>query len=242
MARILPIARSRFETAESPFWISYADLMTALVMLFMVVMSLSMITIAVQAMEEKKAREEEKRQRETEIQEVMAQLEKESGNRALDITINRNAHTISFGGKARFALNSYQLNEEAKKSLRAFVPLLLEARQTETGGRWLKRVHIEGYTDESGTYLYNVNLSLNRAQAVVCTMMAAELNDADRRRLREMLIIDGATVTSIKSTPEESRRVEVRLEFRTLGDDEQPLPVPDMTLGNCVIPLQNTKE
>jgi len=220
MARILPLIRKRAETSESPFWISYADLMTALVMLFLVVMSISMVTIAVQAME---AREQ-------------AEAEKEG----LDLTVNRATHTISFGEKARFAHDSFRLSASAEKGLQAFVPLLLDVHASEAGHRWLKRVHIEGYTDETGTYLYNVYLSLNRAQAVVCALFATDLDPERRRKLRSLLMIDGATVTSIKKTPEESRRVEVRLEFRQLGDKQEPLLVPEMSggLGQCAITMK----
>ncbi len=39
-----PIARNKDE-GEKPFWISYADLMTALMILFLVVMVASLITV-----------------------------------------------------------------------------------------------------------------------------------------------------------------------------------------------------
>jgi len=268
MARILPLIRRRAETSESPFWISYADLMTALVMLFMVVMSISMVTIAVQAMktkeqamvekeqamevrrlaieerrlamEERQLREKAKIIRDKEILTVLDLLASKAEERKLDLTVNRTTHTISFGEKARFAHDSFLLSASAKKGLQAFVPLLLEVRASEAGHRWLKRVHIEGYTDETGTYLYNVYLSLNRAQAVVCALFATDLDPERRRKLRSLLMIDGATVTSIKQTREESRRVEVRLEFRQLGDKKEPLPVPEMSggLGRCAITMQ----
>jgi len=268
MARILPLIRRRAETSESPFWISYADLMTALVMLFLVVMSISMVTIAVQAMEareqaleekeramedrrlaieerrlameERQLREKAKMIRDKEILSVLDLLASKAEKRALDLTVNRATHTISFGEKARFAHDSFLLSTSARKGLQAFVPLLLEVRASEAGHRWLKRVHVEGYTDETGTYLYNVYLSLNRAQAVVCALFATDLDPERRRKLRSLLMIDGATVTSIKKTREESRRVEVRLEFRQLGDKEKPLPVPEMSrgLGRCAIIME----
>ncbi len=260
MARFLPLIRRRTETAESPFWISYADLMTALVMLFMVVMSISMVTIAVQAledkeqsmeirrlaieerrlaMEERQLREEAKIIRDREILQVLDLLASKAQERGLDLTVNRTNHTISFGKKARFAHDSYRLSPSARGGLQAFVPLLLEVHSSDVGQRWLKRVHVEGYTDETGTYLYNVYLSLNRAQAVVCALFATDLDPERRRKLRSLLMIDGATVTSIKKTREESRRVEVRLEFRQLGDAEEPLPVPEMSggLGKCAITM-----
>ncbi|MGN7613158.1 OmpA family protein [Magnetococcales bacterium HHB-1] len=220
----------RTETTESPFWISFADLMTALVMLFLVVMSISMVAVSSRSLVEKKAQE-------TDIESILVGLDQAAKKRDLEIHINQTNHTISFGEKVRFAHNSYQLSKEAIKKLQDFVPLLLKVKASHEGQRWLKRVHIEGYTDETGTYLYNVHLSLNRAQAVVCALIATPLTQTQRNALRQMLIIDGASTTSIKSSPSESRRVEVRLEFRHLGEAIKPTYQPrvNMPLGRCAI-------
>lgn len=256
MARTFPITRKRVDTGSDPFWISYADLMTALVMLFLVVMSISMIAVAARSAEEKrllqvekrllemekKDRESVKRIRDEEIAGLLEELENKARAAQLDVDVNQYNQTISFGEKARFAHDSTYLSEEARTQLREFLPLLMEVRNTDTGKRWLKRIHIEGYTDETGTYLYNVNLSLRRAQAVVCALLAGQMSDELVRQFRELLIIDGATVTSIKASREESRRVEVRLEFRQVGDNEAMLPVPAMEVGHCAINLEAGKD
>lgn len=255
MARLFPLSRKRVETGTDPFWISYADLMTALVMLFLVVMSISMIAVAARSAEEKrllqvekklldmekKDRESVKRIRDEEVSGFLLQLEERAKQGGLDIDIDFVNQTISFGEKVRFAHDSTYLSEKARESLRDFVPLLLEVRNNEFGKRWLKRIHIEGYTDETGTYLYNVNLSLRRAQAVLCALLAGNLDEHLVRQFRELLIIDGATVTGIKSSREASRRVEVRLEFRQVGDLEKSLPVPAMEIGKCAIDLEAGK-
>lgn len=230
MARARIIRPIRREEGQNPFWISYADLMTALVMLFLVVMSISMVAIASRDLVKKKAREGD-------IHSLFELIESKAEGEGLAVKVNRAARTISFGKKARFAHDSFQLSAEARESLQTFVPLLLDVQKGEPGRRWLKRVHIEGFTDQTGTYLYNVNLSLNRAQAVVCTLFQAEMSEERRQRLKRLLIIDGATATSIKGSPEESRRVEVRLEFRQLGEEEIFQVGPEMELGRCAIRL-----
>ncbi|MGN7612229.1 OmpA/MotB family protein [Magnetococcales bacterium HHB-1] len=215
---------------ESPFWISYADLMTALVMLFLVVMSISMVAMASRSLVEQKRKEDG-------ISEVMAQLDQGARKKGLDIAINRGNHTISFGSKVRFDKNSHALTPEGIDKLQRFVPLLLGVKSSDSGKRWLKRVHVEGYTDTSGSYLYNVYLSLNRAHAVVCALMATKLPKPQIDQLRSMLIIDGASTTTIKDSPEESRRVEIRLEFRETSDETTIPIVPEMPLGHCVLSL-----
>lgn len=233
--RYLPLAKRRVETETSPFWISYADLMTALVMLFLVVMSISMVAVASRAMVEKKSRE-------TEIQKLLEELDQEVRKRGMDVQVNRLSDTISMGEKALFAHDSYRLTRSAKEALQALVPVLLESSATDKGKRWLKRIHIEGYTDETGSYLYNVNLSLHRAQAVVCALFAGDLTEEQQSQLKKLLIIDGATITSVKPTRDESRRVEVRLEFRQLGDTEVAPPAVEMPLGKCAIRMDDAPE
>ena len=230
MARLSPRIVRRVEDIGNPFWISYADLMTALVMLFLVVMSISMVAIATRPLVEKK-------ERETDIQAVFSQLEQAADREGLELEVDRVTRTIRFGERARFALNSYYLSSVARENLRAFVPLLLELYNGEKGRRWLKQIHIEGYTDATGTYLYNVNLSLNRAQAVVCALFSAELPVEKRILLRQLLIIDGASVTGIKASADASRRVEVRLAFRQPGDETVSRPPVDMPMGRCAIDM-----
>ncbi|MEO5362403.1 MAG: OmpA family protein [Magnetococcus sp. DMHC-8] len=233
MARVIQRSQKQIEDSGNPFWISYADLMTALAMLFLVVMSISIVAIASRPLVEKK-------ERDTAIQIILDRLDRRAKEKNLGLEINHATHTISFGDKASFAFNSYQLSMAAQESLRSFVPLLLDlepdAREQEKN--WLKRIHIEGYTDATGSYLYNVNLSLNRAQAVVCALFSAELPGSRLDRLRQLLIIDGASVTGIKQSAEESRRVEVRLEFRQADDlGTDTLPPVDMPIGRCAIRL-----
>ena len=229
MVRVAPRVRRQIEDGGNPFWISYADLMTALAMLFLVVMSISMVAIASRPMVEKK-------ERETAIQEILNRLELRAQEEKIGLQINRSNYTISFGDKVSFAFNSYQLSTTAQEALQALVPLLLQLEPEVQVINWLKRIHIEGYTDATGTYLYNVNLSLQRAQAVVCALFSAELPTDQRNKLRQILIIDGASITGIKESDEESRRVEVRLEFRQTDDlGEDTAPPVDMAIGKCAI-------
>lgn len=235
MARIRTRFTKQVEESGNPFWISYADLMTALVMLFLVIMSISMVAIATRPLVEKK-------EREVAIQEILDTLEQRAKQNNLDLKINRATRTIHFGDTAVFDFDSFQLSKIAQEKLQAFVPLLLDIQSQKKGNQWLKRIHIEGYTDASGTYLYNINLSLNRAQAVVCTLVSADLTPKELNQLRKLLIIDGASITGIKENAVESRRVEVRLEFRGADDHSINRPVWDMPIGNCAIRLNATKK
>ncbi|MBF0309198.1 MAG: OmpA family protein [Magnetococcales bacterium] len=218
----------RHEPVDNPFWVSYADLMTALMLLFLVVMSLSVVAISSRDWEAR-------RNRDRDIQAILNDLKDKAAQKNLPVTFNPTHYTIGFGEQVRFAHNSHYLSEEARTRIRRFVPVLLELQASQAGRRWLRRVHIEGYTDETGTYLYNVDLSLRRAQAVLCTLLSPDLPEEQKDSLKKLLIIDGASTTSIKDNREESRRVEVRLEFRSFGNAEVTRPLPKMPLGQCPV-------
>ncbi|MBF0194696.1 MAG: OmpA family protein [Magnetococcales bacterium] len=235
MSRYIPITRRKIETTENPFWISYADLMTALVILFLVIMSISIVAISSRPIVEKQ-------ERDSDISAVFDNLERLADEKKLELKINRINHTISFGKKARFGSESFQLSTEAQAQLRAFVPIMLEVKRTIHGERWLKHIHIQGFTDETGSYLYNVHLSLKRAEAVICALLSGKLSKKREQQLQQLLIIDGASITGIKESYEESRRVEVRLEFRQPGDTSKPGPLPNMPLGYCVIDQEEDKK
>ena len=85
--------------------------------------------------------------------------------------------------------------------------------------KWLKRVVVEGYTDAKGDYLYNLNLSLQRSQRVICLLMEAPpgdetaLSTSQREHVRDLFLVGGYSFNSIKPSDEESRRIELRLEY-----------------------------
>ncbi len=90
--------------------------------------------------------------------------------------VDKERNVIDFGDRARFDTASHQLNPEQAKLLRAFVPEVLVIAQDDLGKRWLKRIVAEGFADQRGTYLYNLNLSLQRSQRwVLCVLLAPPL-------------------------------------------------------------------
>jgi len=223
------------DEAEKPFWISYADLMTSLMVLFLVVMSVALLTIT----DEIDAAERRKMIREEEIQKLLSEI-KRAANNFPGMQVNMERSTIDFGPQAQFKIREYAVSLKTASTLRAFVrELLLIARQP-LGEKWLKRVVIEGYTDKTGTYLYNLNLSLNRSHQVLCVLLEQpraghnELALEEKREVQKLFLVGGYSSNSAKKTDEESRRIELRLEF--LGLDEKfPKHVRDQigNLGKC---------
>jgi hypothetical protein len=132
--------------------------------------------------------------------------------------------TIDFGDQARFDTDSNRLTREQMRYLRAFTPEILRIARDPAGRKWLKRVIVEGYADQRGTYLHNLNLSMERSERVLCALLAKPdpgekpLGKEDRMLIQELYLVGGSSFNSLKKTLEESRRIELKLEFLEVGE------------------------
>jgi outer membrane protein OmpA-like peptidoglycan-associated protein len=209
------------DEAEKPFWISYADLMTALMVLFLVVMTVALVSVT----EEVDVVKEREKQQSAAVEELLNDLE--LGIKAFKgAALDRDRRTIEFGTRARFGDNQATLSQEQQRQLRQFVPSVLRVASSEKGRRWIRRVVVEGYTSKTGDYLYNLNLSLRRSQSFLCALFASTeadgfaLSPEQLRQVRSLFIVGGYSANLAKETDEASRRVELRVEFYGPNPDE----------------------
>ncbi|MDR0933724.1 MAG: OmpA family protein [Burkholderiaceae bacterium] len=225
------IGKKHKDEGEKPFWISFADLMTALMVLFLLVMSVALLAVTKTASET----EQRKATREEDIGQLLTQLE-DVAKQYPGMTINRERNVIDFGNRARFETGSSQLTREQAKYLRGFLPKLLALSQAQPGSKWLKRIVVEGFADQRGDYLMNLNLSLQRSQRVLCVLLAnvatenIPLSEADKEKVRDLFLVGGYSFNSAKKSLEESRRIELRLEYYEL--DEPRVKNEDVPRGN----------
>ena len=233
-ARII-VKRGAKSEAEKPFWISFADLMTALMVLFWVVMAVALLAVTKTVSEQQR----KAAQHEIDVEECILTAA-HAAQRHEGVKVDTRRRVIDFGDRARFAFNSSALSGEQDGVLRRFVPELLEMAGTGSCKRVLKRIVVEGYTDKKGSYLSNLNLSLMRSQRVLCAMFATNgpspLSDEQKQAVRDIFLVGGYAFNSSKDTPEESRRVEMRLEFLGIGE-VRPEPTNGETanFGTCAL-------
>lgn len=222
-----PPTRNRDE-GERPFWISYADLMTALMVLFLVVMVASLVSVTQQINVANNGAKE----RAKDIAELCRALAIKATASNDDIVVDCNDNRINFGPAGRFGQNDYRLEAAGKLALQKVVPLVLEAAESVEGKKWLKQVLIEGSTDTDGSYLYNLHLSLQRSEWVMCSMLATKaggestLTPAQQKLVRELFLAGGVSFNNAKESKEASRRIELRMQFYGLKDDRQAQAQP----------------
>ena len=230
----LPSRKRARDEAEKPFWISFADLMTALMVLFLVSVTVALFAVTQKPDEVAK----QQAQRERDIQALLSQIA-EAAKAYPGIVVR--GHSIDFGSRANFESGSSALSAEQATTLRAFVPKVLSVVRDPLGQKWLKRIVVEGFADQRGTYIYNLNLSLQRSERVLCVLLASPksasnaLTDADRLQTRELFLVGGSSFNALKASLEESRRIELKLEFLELGENR--LAPRDAPLDDASCPL-----
>lgn len=228
------------DEAEKPFWISYADLMTSLMVMFLVVMSVTLLTVTKKLDETLDKKEEKlKDERNKEIDLVLDQIA-QAASAFSDMRVDRDNHTIDFGKQASFRVDSYSVSLETATRLRAFTRKLLDIARQNLGQKWIQRVVIEGYTSIEGKYLHNLNLSLNRSHRVLCVLFEQPtidpnvLTEYELQEVRTLFLVGGYSSNSAKQSRDESRRIELRLEFFALHDDPHEISAEPMgELGSC---------
>lgn len=249
--------RESSDDAEKPFWISYADLMTALMVLFLVVMLASLVSLTrtvadlqdtrsrsevlagrYKALQKKNAAQQEREEkRAQEIDTFWDRLDRSS--RSLGIRIDRDQRVINFGNRARFASGSDKLSNGDEFLLRRFAPRLLQETDSKLGSKILNRVVVEGYADRRGSYLFNLNLSSNRSQRVLCALLRpggrAGLSGGQKIRVRDLFLVGGFSFNETRRSLAASRRVEIRIDFLPIDGKRTKVPRATPDFGDCAL-------
>lgn len=234
LTRII-LKRGNKQEGESPFWISFSDLMSALMVLFLLVMAVTLISVT----KDVTTAEQRKIQREKDIKELMSTIREQSRDFP-EVKVNESTYRIDLGDIVRFDSGRSDIQTSGARFLRKYVPVLLKAQASDLGRKWVRRIVVEGFTDQDGTYLYNLGLSLDRSRRVVCVLYSqpqpdeSQLSEAEKRQIRDLFLVGGYSFNSMKPSKDASRRVELKVDFWSLDEDREA--TPDMNgkeFGQC---------
>ncbi len=232
MLNRIVLKRAAKREGESPFWISFSDLMSALMVLFLVVMAVTLVSVT-QSID---AATRTTIERSAAIDKVMSMIDDHS--KSAGVIVDKKNYRIDLGKEVRFDSGSFTINPAAGEFLRSYIPVLLRAKETQEGKEWMRSVVVEGFTDEDGTYLYNLQLSLDRSRSVVCSLFQDNggtdaLTPEQLRKVQELFLVGGYSFNSIKKDKAESRRVEFKIEFWGIdsGEKDRVLATSDILKG-----------
>ncbi len=203
---------------ENIFWVTMTDLMTALVLVFIVLFFYTYMTGY--------------------IEKIRGQMEQKKASEALEETLkaqNINANIDDVAGVVKisdlelFDVNSYELSAKGKKYLDKFAPAYLNSIFSNGYlNNNIEKIIIQGHTDSQTfkgkysadeQYMKNMELSLKRAYAVANYMTNTPYNKSNGNRLRKMIIVEGASFSTPilvngKEDYNKSRRVELKIVMR----------------------------
>lgn len=202
--------------------------MSALMVLFLVVMAVTLVSVTQSIDAATRATIE----RSAAINRVMAMIARDP--KSAGVGVDQQNFRIDLGKEVRFDSGSFTISTTAGQFLRSYIPVLLRAKDTPEGQRWMRSVVVEGFTDEDGTYLYNLQLSLDRSRSVVCSLFQTNgagdaLTPEQLRKVQELFLVGGYSFNSIKKDKAKSRRVEFKIDF--WGLDERVPEANDVLKG-----------
>jgi outer membrane protein OmpA-like peptidoglycan-associated protein len=213
--------RSNKDEAEKPFWISFSDLMTACMTLFLVVMAVTIVSL------EKKYSTKESQERSKAVQQCFDELRAEAKTAFPEAKLDYNSNDairINLGAVIRFNVNEWDINSNGVDFLRRYIPSILASVKSASCQSYFRRVVVEGYTDIDGDYLPNLNLSLQRSQQVVrslspCSASSVPISRTVAREVMDNFLVGGFSFNSFNPDKAENRVVVLKLEFWQVGEE-----------------------
>jgi len=157
-----------------------------------------------------------------------------------DVKVNESTFRIDLGDIVRFESGRSDIQDSGARFLRGYVPVLLKAQASDLGQQWIRRIVVEGFTDQDGSYLYNLGLSLDRSRRVVCVLYSTPrtdevpLSDIQKRQIRDLFLVGGYSFNSMKASKDASRRVELKVDFWAIDEQKDPAPaINSKEFGQC---------
>lgn len=225
----------RSEGQEPEYWLSYSDLMAGLLMAFALML--------MAALHQKGMREcqivvyEETADTMSKLletrQRVIGALQEQFG--AGDRVVVDSAGTVRFAGSLLFDQASAVVSPDGREQLASFATdyfdVLLEDEEFRSQ---LRRIVVEGHTNDDGSYEVNLALSHYRSLAVMEVLL--EEAEAYRDDLEQLVTANGRSFADLVRLPDGSvdkagsRRIEIRFQM-----DDETLARRVLELGAILI-------
>ena len=190
---------------EGPVWLSVGDLMAALLLMFVLLFIANVLRL--QEVEQKAT---ERRQR------VIAVLTENLGAESIEVKVDQKSGELSISNDLLFGFASARLSSSGEELLERFIPVFADVLFSDPEiDEEVVRIIVEGHASREGSDRENLNLSLDRAQAVTDHIMAMEDFDYRDHLLRELLPSGRGEFEADQAHDNpDDRRVTFRFQFR----------------------------
>ncbi|AUZ06099.1 hypothetical protein ADP71_28620 [Vitreoscilla sp. C1] len=222
------------DSADAEHWISLSDLMTALMMLFLLISVVYMIKVQ-DSVDIPRIFKADQQQMHAQMHEQFKdKLNKWGAVLNPDLTVRFNHQDI------QFATGSQQLRPEFQRALDEFFPQYLHILMQEEYRDKIKEIRIEGHTSslwvegmsEDEAYIKNMNLSQGRAQETLIYLLThPSLNLEERQWLKQKFRAIGFSSSQLLNSKgldlqvneQEDTKQSQRVEFRVVTNTEDKI-------------------
>jgi chemotaxis protein MotB len=205
---------------EVTYWLSFSDVMSSLLIIFLLLFVYKILDYN----QEIKNYNQALASKEAKIQEL-SNVRRKIIERLLEqfgenIQIDKNTGAIKLRSEVLFDYNKSDLKAEGEAFMTQFMPKYLEVLLGDKEIKdSLSRIIVEGHTDNEGDYLYNLELSQDRALSVVKYIISDNVNKRYLNDVEQYVSAIGRSKADlIKKNdvvlPAESRRVEFKFQLK----------------------------
>ena len=254
--------KREIENEETTYWLSYSDMMAALLLVFVLIISFTLMQ-AKKLYEEKESElerqhklMEEQQAKLSEQQDLLAQqqekldkiigvrtnlveaLKEEFDGSDLKVSIDPNTGAITLDSSILFDVDRYDLKTSGQNFLEIFLPRYLGVLLKPEFKEYISEIIIEGHTDTNGSYMHNLELSQDRALSVARFCLNESntvLSNDQLEELRPILTANGRSYSD--PIYDENGNVDLaasrRVEFKfRLTDEEMVEEMMNILNGN----------
>ncbi len=203
------------EDGGNIFWVTMADLMLGLAIIFITLFVLAMTGFSQQDIQQQQAQ-----------MEVAEKISQEMQDAGIDADVDKMTGDLKISDVELFELNSYVLSDNGKKLLDKLAPISIFADK-ELASQ-IGNIIIQGHTDsqmfagvnsKDEQFLRNMDLSLKRANSVAEYIFKTNYNKKYADEFRKMIVVEGKSfnepiIINGKEDYGKSRRVELKLKIK----------------------------
>ncbi len=206
------------EDSGNIFWVTMADLLLGLAIIFITLFVLAMTGFSQQNIQQQKVQ--------MDVSEKISDGLKKSN---IDADIDKMTGDLKISDGELFELNSYVLTSEGKKLLDKLAPIYINTifADKELAGQ-IDNIVIQGHTDsqmfagvnsKDQQFMRNMDLSLKRANAVAKYIFSTSYDKKYADAFRKKLVVEGMSfnepvLVNGKEDYNKSRRVELKLKIK----------------------------
>ncbi|WP_047985998.1 OmpA family protein [Ornithinibacillus californiensis] len=218
------------ESDEGHFWPSFTDVLTIILLCFILIFIVMMVIKSFQIEEMKRTIDQIMGVRVN----IVNDLKEEFNDSSTGITVDEKTGAIIFNTDILFEFDQAKLKPESYQFLDEFIPKYLDVLLGSGYEEYVAEIIIEGHTDRSGSYLYNLELAQNRAYSVASYILSDDFPYENiQEHLQEKLTVNSKSYTDFREdeTGEYSAEASRRVEFKFRLKDEEILNKTREILG-----------